>query len=735
MTKFKRPVISKTLVSRSSYSGYSDSSRRYGNSGFWLNSDSFNDHSTAQFQGSKVDVIRLGGYLRAIKNFVRIVTNSDNIKVKYDAKDSSYTDGKTVVLSSKIDDTGFDSTVGLALHEGSHCLLTDFDFVQKVFTWNGGPNDTHSFFDDWDFTDRKVAVNAKWLKDILNIVEDRRIDNYIYTNAPGYRGYYEALYDRYFRHKSIDKVLEEGIYTDPTFECYMFHICNFANPNRKLDALPGLRDIWNKLDLKNISRLKNTQEAAALSKEIFFMILANIDEMAGQGKGNGNGNGNDNQPGNGGSSGADINEDDNQSEVTNGAGGGDSGEDEGPEVDSAGYTQADREPLTDKQIKEIQKAKEAFNQQQRTFNNGDIKKAKLSRKDSERVTAASESNVTYQSVGGSVDANDKTYSIGKTNTVMVHGWNDKLVKAGFCNGFISSSYHYWLEDNEKGNTTPSKRGYGSARFEDEMQNADNAVEAGIRLGILLGKRLKTRDEERSLKTTRLEAGKIDKRLIAELGYGNANVFAQVLHASVTPSIIHISLDASGSMNGDKWDSAIKTAVAIAKAGTMISTLDVIISLRGTYSGHNYDSQSPMVWVVYDSRKQNFNTMITRFKALSPNGSTPEGLCFEALLKEVIKDANGKAAYFINVSDGEPAFTSNGIHYSGDAATYHTRKQVVTMQKAGIHVLSYFVSDSYTNEHTRSSFREMYPNAATFIECSELNHLSKSLNQLFERGVE
>lgn len=730
--QFKRPQINKTLVSRSSYSGYSDSSRRYGNSGFWLNSDSFNDHDTAQFQGSKVDVIRLGSYLRAIKNFVRIVTNSEDISVRYDSKDNSYTDGKTVVLSSKIDDTGFDSTVGLALHEGSHCLLTDFEYTKSLFSpYSEGPVMTHPLFSEYASLDTKAMLYLSWFKDILNIVEDRRIDNYIYTNAPGYRGYYEALYDRYFRNKSIDAVLNADTYSERTFECYMFHLCNIVNPNRKLDALPGLRDIWNTLDLKNIGRLKSTQDAAALAKEIFNIILANLDDQTANGNGNGNGNGSNNGSGDdNGSSGADVNEDVNDD---NGNGGGEGGEDEGPETDSAGFNESDREPLTPKQKKELEKAKEVFNQDQRNFLNGSIKKTKLTNKDSERVKAVAESNVNYQSVGGTVEGDNRQFNIGKTNAVVVHGWNDALVKAGFCNGFITSGYHYWF-DNKTGAKDYSDA-YYVKRIESEFNDPDNAVEAGIRLGILLGKRLKTRDEERSLKTTRLEAGKIDKRLIAELGYGNANVFSQVLHATVTPSIVHISLDASGSMGGDKWDSAIKTAVAIAKAATMISTLDVVISLRGTFSGAHYERNVPMVWVVYDSRKQNFNSMITRFKALAPNGSTPEGLCFEAILKEVIKDANGKSAYFINVSDGEPAYSGEGIHYSGDAAAYHTRKQVVTMQKSNIHILSYFVADHYTNEYTRSMFRIMYPNAATFIECSELNHLSKSLNQLFERGVE
>jgi len=55
------------------------------------------------------------------------------------------------------------------------------------------------------------------LKTLINIIEDRRIDNFIYKTAPGYRGYYEALYDKYFNAKIIDKGLKSDEYIDETW--------------------------------------------------------------------------------------------------------------------------------------------------------------------------------------------------------------------------------------------------------------------------------------------------------------------------------------------------------------------------------------------------------------------------------------------------------------------------------------------------------------------------------------
>ena len=78
-------------------------------------------------------------------------------------------------------------------------------------------------------------------------------------------------------------------------------------------------------------------------------------------------------------------------------------------------------------------------------------------------------------------------------------------------------------------------------------NGNEHVMKGIRLGKILGKKLQVRNEERSLKSTRLETGKIDRRLISQLGYNNANVFHKIVTDRYKDYFIHISIDASGSM--------------------------------------------------------------------------------------------------------------------------------------------------------------------------------------------
>ena len=89
---------------------------------------------------------------------------------------------------------------------------------------------------------RKDIVSK--LKDLLNYVEDRRIDNYIYKSAPGYRGYYESMYNKYFHSNVVDKGLKSSEHRDETWDSYMFRLLNITNKNVDFTAVPQLKDIF-----------------------------------------------------------------------------------------------------------------------------------------------------------------------------------------------------------------------------------------------------------------------------------------------------------------------------------------------------------------------------------------------------------------------------------------------------------------------------------------------------------
>jgi hypothetical protein len=724
MARFSTKQLSKTYSKwgKGAYStGYKKSYGSYSNSSFWMDDD-FLEDDTTKLSTSRVDYVKLAGYKRAIGNFVRIVTGKDNIPVNFSSGNDSYTDGKVVVISSKLDEKEFDSTVGLALHEGSHIALTDFNVLKTFTPGSAAVSGLHQFHQDAFNEDPSVYGIIAKVKDLLNIIEDRRIDKFVYTSAPGYQGYYQALYDKYFNAKVIDDALKNNSKTEQTWDDYLFHICNFANPNRQLDSLPGLRDIWNKISIHTISRLKSTREAHELAMEVYKMIMLQIGGEAGakaqapeQEEGNGTQGG--------GQGDSEIQLDNESSDEQGGIdpnldqpmGGSGSSSSDGNADEQESEEEEDIKPKTpaERKAEQEKKALDKAIQNQKDFLNGNIKKKKMSKSDAEKINAAAESNMQYEAVGGDVH-NDtgNSYKGNVTNCMVVKGVTQAIIDSD-----LIGSHCVPVENGKR---------WAEARGKDY-------VAEGVVLGTMLGKRLKTRDEDRTLKTTRMETGRIDRRLIAELGFGNDRVFNQIIHNTVTPSVIHISIDASGSMSGTKWQAAMKTSIAIAKAASMVSSLECVISVRGSYGWGA--TGAPLMWVVYDSKKDKFDAVKNKFYAVQATGSTPEGLCFQAVLKEVLTEARGKDAYFINISDGEPGYSDSNLSYGGEYAVLHTAAQVTKMKKAGIKVLSYFVCEDVNSSwinRSKDQFRRMYGSEAEFIDINNLTQLSGSLNKLFVR---
>ena len=245
------------------------------NSSYWLQDWEDDDiviDSMTEIEKKSNDIYKLASAKRAISNFVNIVTN-DSIPVVFSQRGDSYTDGKSVVIgASVVEPKDFDVAVGLALHEGSHIKLSDFQLLSDLY--NLVPDHVK------DGAIKKGIYNTlEIIKNIWNYVEDRRIDQYVFNQAPGYRGYYRSMYDKYFNDKLIDKALLSDEHTEETVDSYMFRIINLHNKNTQLSALKGLREIYKIINLKNISRLKSSKDSFDVALEIFKVILGNLNDV------------------------------------------------------------------------------------------------------------------------------------------------------------------------------------------------------------------------------------------------------------------------------------------------------------------------------------------------------------------------------------------------------------------------------------------------------------------------
>ena len=708
-----------------------------GYSSFWMGDtlDTYSSIFDDEDIKPKVDLIALSSYRRAISNFVSILTGDPSIKVTYTAAGDSYTDGKTVTISSKMDDKFYDSTVGLALHEGSHIKLSDFEFLRNLET-----NIPTEYLNRGMMKGFSKGEILSHIKNLLNYVEDRRIDNYVFTTSPGYKGYYHSMYQKYFYAKVVDKALGTDEYTDENVDSYMFRIINLTNKNTRLDALNGLRAIWRILDIKNIRRVNSTEDAFNVSLEVYNIILNNIpDGIEKTDKHTGetyyqkaDESGNSTESGDEGSGGSDDSETLSEDEfdsllesIENGEvgdadsnGGGKSIElpmDSEATGNSSGGIDVGKETkkveLSERQKRLLEKAID----KQKKFMDGDIAKKKVTKKVMTDLKTVEESGMSYADVGK--DLKDRyTLKATPTKCIVVK----KLTKALIDSNTISmlSTYKY------------SRWGY---RGDEE---STGFVENGIRIGTILGKKLQVRGESRDTKWSRKDNGKIDKRLIAELGFGNERVFQTTFVESYADAFLHITVDASGSMSGDKWNNTMTSVVAICKAVSMIQNVDVVVSMRSTQNNSNtYRSRRsgdhPIVLIAYDSRVDNFNKVKSLFPYIRCSGTTPEGLCFEAVMNEIIPSSTNRESYFLNFSDGMPMFGNEDVEYYHDTAINHTKKMIEEIKNRGIKVLSYFIGDSsYGNGDSMSDFKRMYGRDSEFIDVTSVLPVAKTMNKKF-----
>ena len=698
-------------TSRSLYS----SSNNY--SSFWLD-DQFDRH-TSIFDDEedvkpKTDLIALSSYRRAIANFVRIVTEKD-IPVTFKSAGDSYTDGKKVVISAKMDDKSFDPSVGLALHEGSHVVHSDFNWLRDLE--NNTPQELFHLGETKGYSRNDILNQVKGL---LNYVEDRRIDNIIFTTSPGYKGYYHSMYDKYFHSKIIDAALDSDEHTEENMESYMFRIINLTNKNTNLSALKGLRKIWTTIDLKNISRLKSTGDSFEVATEILHIILNNLQDAEVKVDEEGNesyepaqdsGQGSDKSGSGSGSSDEPISDEDFQDLLDSL----ESGEMKSqpkpePKVEKVQETPTDKNLLSPHQKKQLENAIK----KQKDFMNGKTSKKNVTKKELQDLETIESSGMSYVDVGDGL----KTWDGRKMNTkcIVVREFTKSLVDSG-----TISMVSKWKGD----------------RYDDNVESGyeKDYITEGIRLGTVLGRKLQVRGESRETKWTRLDSGRIDKRLVAELGFGNDRVFSNSFVEEYSDAFLHISIDASGSMGGRKWDNTMKSVVAMCKAIDMINNVDVVVSFRSTQTSggrtRRSDTSKPLILIAYDSRKDSFIKVKTLFKYLTVAGTTPEGLCYEAIMNDIVPTTNDRDSYFLNFSDGMPMFGNNEVDYHGDVALQHTKKMVKNIRSRGIKVLSYFVSDSsYGMDRESKSFKTMYGKDAEYIDVTSVMSISKTMNKKF-----
>lgn len=741
-------------------------------SSYWLDDDLFDDVVDNTPKTDLQRITRLSAVRRGIANFVSILSG-ENVPVHFSSGKESYTDGKQVIISADEDIEKFDAMVGLALHEGSHILLSDFSLLRTLKKSVDDLMTTHSPCEYW-FTDRKVThiAGGNVFKDILhpkiaallpefpeydlhgylsrtspywntsrqvmehlrflmNILEDRRIDNYVYNNAVGYRPYYKALYNKYFYTKEMGKNLRfNPKFREITVDNYITRLLYCIHPDANWDAMPGLRSLINLMDLNTIDRVSPKYD----KQEVFFdnsypawlteptyesmpvlwkeanVLYAHILKYVGMVVYDDASN----LPPTSGINGAVQANPSTLNDLPNLDGAPSMGEMEPVPVekDSKGAGKNKKEidgKFNEKAaVKEMDGAKKVMA--------GDVKKKKLSKSDAAAVTAFEEADARMVDITGEGVPFGKCMVTRKlTNELMEQDW------------FIFKRWNW--------------------RYSETNQYIEQSISAGRRMGQILVQRLQVRNDPLITKQTRLPQGGLDRRLLAQLGMDITSVFQKSRTDIHKPAMLHLTLDASGSMSGNKWNKVRSVAIALAYVGSKLRSVDTVISVRG-------GNDLPIVSVIYDSRRDQFPRFIQHMRVLEPSGSTPEGLCFKATMDLILECKNSHDVYFINFSDGEPAFSYNSdaslgkssgknsarqyFSYGGELAVKHTRAMVQQLKDADVKVLSYFISEvtrfSSSSGYSQTAFQKMYGEDAVMVNVENVSEVLRTLNsRLLVRG--
>ena len=477
-----------------------------------------------------------------------------------------------------------------------------------------------------------------------------------------------------------------------------------------LDVLPDLDKIYDIVFVKNHpSTLKDTKDAFKVALEVYNVILDNLDdgieeensygEVERKPASEGDGESSESGDGSGGDGEPKTLSDEEFEGLKEAMSSGDV---------SRGHSNGSDIQLTEAQKKQLDRAFE----KQKDFVDGKTKKTKLAKKYAGELKSIEESGMRLTEVGDKTlteyDYYSNTNNGGKTTCVVIDRITDSLIENNLCEALRERYYR-----------------------NDDMVST---IAEGMRLGTMLGKKLKVRNESRDTKWTRKDSGRIDKRLIAELGFGNDRVFSSVFTDSYADAHLHISIDASGSMNGEKWTNTIKSTVAICKAASMIQGLTVDVSVRYTsYGSGGYrrnHSERPAILMAYDSRKNKMSHIRKYWKNLGVSGTTPEGLCYQAIMDKISEGSKDKESYFLNFSDGMPMFSNSDISYYNEQAVNHTKKMIKEIRTKGVKVLSYYIGDSYDSNRYMGDFKKMYGKAAKFIDVSSVSALAKTMNKKF-----
>lgn len=222
---------------------------------------------------------RIKNYVSAIShNPIPVSFKSENDEPR--EKEYSMTHGNSIVIDADIECANDDHIIGHALHQAACVVNTDFEFLRDFREY------PKYYVPDkvWERSVNRYDMDEELVHFLVlligNIIENKRLDHWLYNIAPGYRPYVDAMYRELYHSDEVIEALKTHKYAGrEEIAVYMFYTMHVGNDLVDTSDLYALKEIYDLIDIDNITRLKSRQQVHHIACKVFNIIIRVCDDV------------------------------------------------------------------------------------------------------------------------------------------------------------------------------------------------------------------------------------------------------------------------------------------------------------------------------------------------------------------------------------------------------------------------------------------------------------------------
>lgn len=623
----------------------------------------------------------------------QMVTSMDppyKVNVKIDAS-ANFTDTRSLFVATKVlDDTSLplgrrlDTFLGLAVHEGSHLLYTDFEYATKA------------------------GITNKVLHDLHNIIEDEMIERKLGERKPGLANFLKAT--KYYYFGKYDEVEKPKDKLSQLFNAILITVRYPAALTREMidefaDELIQVREILAQFP-------ENTQETIEKAKEIFEILRKYATE---QKKMDGQQQDDNSQE----QQGSNSEKDQEQSPSS------DNNQDQDDETESESDTETEPEPDSksengqneNEQEKDSPENKERSQQKntdgndRKTPDNGNSEDSEEDSQDSGQEGNDSDSNPSpnesdsisdeeledlLQEIAKAAEELTQKPSADPSNTP---NQNDMAKEARKNKCLIAKECDGELEIGETHRMLILHQQDNKAKYQASYQRIKRYIPATAAA-------LKQKSTNYTYNLTGLRSGLLDMNKLTEARQGVQTVYTKKGKVQCDDINVVLVIDESGSMNGTGERLAMDTAVLINEA--IGSVHNVTLNIYGYSNSREYNE-------LYPYRENNKADHHYSLGSICARGGTPTANAIAETAIRVRKTSANKTLMFI-VSDG-----------GANGGTSEVRKITGKIRKQGFTVIGISIDSQLTEDELKA----MYDH---YIVMDDISDLAQNLAKTVKNAI-